>query len=129
MLKDEKRAQNARTKKIPRPATHTNWHTPLLWAQIAEAAKRPHIQKTMNAKEIKAILVQQNSVIFKDIPITTIYTWIDYKKTPPQWKENVLRMAEKGIRQGGYGGKLGVFVCDILRALAIINAYSLEKIP
>ena len=110
-LKNEKRAQNKCTKKALRPATHTNWHTPLLWVQIAEAAKHPHVRRTMNAREIKAILVQKNPTVFSHIPVTTIYTWIDYKKTPPQWKENDIQMAEKGIKQGGTGGKLGVFVC------------------
>ena len=88
---------------------------PLLWIQINDAAKDSQVCKTTKAKDIKEILVQKNPQIFHELSINTLHGCIDYARSPPQWSENVLKMAEKGNRQGGQGGRIGLFVCAFIK--------------
>jgi hypothetical protein len=110
--RDRKRQGRKRVHE-PKDATYTNWHQPFLWSQIVDAAKDPAVGRSMSATAIRNVLIKKNPTTFARIARTTINGWIDHSKTPPQWSDAALQMAEDGNRPSSEGGRAGVLVCQI----------------
>lgn len=91
----------------PEPAKYKNWHSPLLWPAIKEAARHPEVGWEMKATHIKKVLVRMNKTLYETLNPSTISGWIDKSGARPRWSDAALRMAEKGHMQGGHGGFRG----------------------
>lgn len=92
------------TKSLKKTAMYINWHNPITWDKIIEAAKHTSVGYTMKAGDIWCVLINNDPKLFENIAESTIHCWIDRTGDYPKWSESALRMAEKDYQQGGEGG-------------------------
>ncbi len=108
----EHKPQGWKQKQEDKPAAYTNWHTPLIWAEIVQAANSLSVGWKMSATVIQNVLHQLTNKDLAKISQTTIEGWIDCSGSRPKWSEKALTMAEKENHQGhSNGGWRRVLVC------------------
>lgn len=114
-----KKPQGRKCVHEPSDAKYMNWHSPFLWSQICDAAKHPSVGYQMSATRICDVLKVKNPKTFGNIRVSTVDGWIDHTGPKARWLDAAIGMAEKGNRQGGYGGDIGVLVSKVNRDLQI----------
>lgn len=94
-----------------RNTRYINWHVPLLWSQIEQAAKHPSVGRKMNVAALVTLLKRRNPDDFSLLSRSTVRGWIDRPKGKrPRWSSKVVEMAEHGHLPGGKGGRIGILV-------------------
>lgn len=108
----KKTPQGRKKKNEHHQATYHNWHTPLLWGRIVNAAKHPSVGWRMSSTQIVRLLKQQDPMIFAGLARTTVEGWIDRNGDKPGWSDRALTMAREGYDHNmeNKGGRKGIFV-------------------
>lgn len=112
ILKAKRKPQGRKQVHEKENTVYTNWHAPLVWPKIVEAARDPYVGWKMSARRIRDVLIKTDRDLFGHIARSTIDGWIDRTGSKPRWSDAALQMADKGYVQGhSTGGRRGVLVC------------------
>ncbi|KAF8196183.1 hypothetical protein BJ912DRAFT_1056612 [Pholiota molesta] len=93
---------------IYKPASQTNWMSPLLWIHIDRAATRclPKMSPAEICRELKKV----DPVLFKALHPQTLRKWIDSKGDAPRWSDRTLERVVAGHSPGGLTTRIGILI-------------------